>query len=108
VAPAALKNLVGSAAQNVGLIVHDDRGGIRYAVWFATARDGGSVRKRIDGFVETAELKIPKAIVVTGPGWSSRNETGELSRTFNGRLYTERTLERLADAIAEHVSKGAA
>jgi hypothetical protein len=108
VAPAALKNLVGSAAQNVGLIVRDGRGGVGYAVWFATARDGGSVRKRIDGFVEIAELKVPKAVVVTGPGWSSRNETGELSRTFNGRVYTERTLERLADAIAEQVSKGAA
>jgi hypothetical protein len=106
-APAALKNLVGSAAQNVGLIVRDARQSVGYAVWFATARDGGSVRKRIDGLAGTAQLRVPTAVVITGPGWSSRNETGELSRTFGGRVYTERTLERLADAIAERVSKGA-
>jgi hypothetical protein len=107
VAPAALKNLAGSDVKNVGLIVLNKRGNAAYAVWFATARDGGSARKRIDGLAGTAQLKIPTAVVVTGPGWSDRNVIADLSRTFGGRLYTEKTLARLADAIAQHVSKGA-
>lgn len=107
VTAAALQNLAGSAVKNVGLIAVDSRGAPAFAVWFATARDGGSVRKRVDGLGGTAQLAIPTAVVVTGPGWSSRNETGELSRTFGGHVYTEKTLERLADAIVERVSKGA-
>jgi hypothetical protein len=106
VAPAALKTLAGSDVKNVGLIVLDRRGKAGYGVWFATARDGGSARKRIDGLAGTAQVKIPTAVVVTGPGWSDRNVIADLSRTFQGNLYTEKTLAQLGDAIAEHVSRG--
>jgi hypothetical protein len=107
VTPSALKDLAGSDAKNVGLIVPDNRGRAAYGVWFATARDGGSARKRIDGLAGTAQLKIQTAVVVTGPGWSDRNVIADLSRTFRGHLYTEKTLEQLADAIAQRVVKGA-
>jgi hypothetical protein len=71
-----------------------------FGVAFSIARDGGTARKnagRLQTMVERA--LVPVAVVVAGPGWSLRNETAEMAAAFAGRVYSDRTICLLAQAI---------
>ncbi|MEU5673230.1 hypothetical protein ABZ749_23285 [Micromonospora sp. NPDC047753] len=80
---------------------------LTHAVAVSVARDGGTARKsgaRL-GTLPT-RLGIACSVVLVGPGWAERNTTAELARPFNGRIYTERTVAELADALNAMVTKG--
>lgn len=71
-----------------------------FGVAFSIARDGGTARKnggRLVAAVKTAQL--PLALVVGGAGWSARNETAELATAFAGQIYSDGTIEALAQTI---------
>ncbi|MBA3973398.1 MAG: hypothetical protein C0504_04160 [Candidatus Solibacter sp.] len=71
-----------------------------FGVAFSIARDGGTARKnggRLVAAVKTARL--PVALVVGGAGWSARNETAELATAFAGQIYSDGTIEALAQTI---------
>jgi hypothetical protein len=69
-------------------------------VIFATARDGGTARTSAGRTLPAAEaVRIPVALVLSGPGWAERNETAALATAFDGRIFSERYLDRLATEI---------
>ncbi|MBE8520721.1 hypothetical protein ILP97_25095 [Amycolatopsis sp. H6(2020)] len=73
---------------------------VTHAVAVSVARDGGTARKsgaRLGTL--PSRLGIPCSVVLVGPGWAERNTTAELARPFYGRMYTERTVTALADAL---------
>ena len=77
-----------------------------YAIVFATARDQGSANKSGANLLKMARPPaLPVALVLTGPGWASRNETADLARSFQGRLFTELTLERLVSDVRRTTNK---
>ena len=43
--------------------------------------------------------ELPMAVLISGPGWAERNETGELAEAFGGRLYSDRNVDALVDEI---------
>ncbi|GAB4060640.1 hypothetical protein [Catellatospora paridis] len=79
---------------------------LTHAVAVSVARDGGTARKsgaRLGTL--TARLGIDCSVVLVGPGWAERNTTSELARPFHGRIYTERTIADLADALSRMVDQ---
>lgn len=80
---------------------------LTHAVAVSVARDGGTARKsgaRLGTL--PARLGIDCSVVLVGPGWAERNTTAELVRPFYGRIYTERTVPELADALSAMVAPG--
>ncbi|MGC9668510.1 hypothetical protein ACNTMW_18385 [Planosporangium sp. 12N6] len=80
---------------------------LTHAVAVSVARDGGTARKsgaRLSTL--PARLGIACSVVLVGPGWAERNTTAELARPFSGRIYTERTVRELADALSAMVTQG--
>lgn len=85
----------------IGLIATNSGGDPAFAVIFSLARDGGTARRTGNSLVELGEADVPIALVLSGPGWSERNETGKLAVRYEGRLYSDDDLEALADTVAE-------
>lgn len=95
-----LVGVVGEAGQ-VGLITktRDDQPALAVAI--AVARDGGTARKSAGKLRELpSRLKVPAALVLLGPGWATRGETADLVDGYEGRLFTEGTLQDLSDLAA--------
>ena len=84
----------------LGLVVLDPAGHAIFGVIFSTARDSGTASKSASRLRAMKRApNLPIAVVVAGPGWAARNETADLARDFDGRLYSERALVQLADEI---------
>lgn len=76
----------------------------RMAIFVSVARDGGTTRRSAATLLKLpAELVLPGAAVLVGTGWSARGESDDLVRAFEGRIYTERTLDDLAALCARGV-----
>ncbi|MBX7270045.1 hypothetical protein KIF24_31170 [Micromonospora sp. Llam7] len=85
-----------------------DTAEVTHAVAISVARDGGTARKSGGRLAALpTRLGIDCTVVLVGPGWAQRNETSELARPFQGRIYTERTLAELADALQKMIITGA-
>lgn len=97
--PAVIKNLSQSDGQT-GIVVLGHRGTATYAITFATARDSGTARTsaaRLRAMKRDASL--PMALVLTGNGWSERNEIEPLARSFEGRVFSERGITALINDV---------
>ncbi len=91
---------VAGAGSHISLIAVNRAMRAVFGVAFSIARDGGTARKnggRLVAAVKTARL--PVALVVGGAGWSARNETAELAVAFAGQIYSEGTIQALAQTI---------
>lgn len=87
----------GEAAQ-VGLVTRGADKQPSLGVAIAVARDGGTARKTAGKLLQLpAHLRVPAAVVLLGPGWAERGETAELVPSFGGRVFTERSLDQLAE-----------
>jgi hypothetical protein len=98
--PSTIQRLASSDKQ-IGLVSVDQAGRAVAAVVFASARDSGTASKsaaRLRAMRRDPDL--PVALVLTGRGWSARNETAELAIDFGGRVYSELSLDALANEIA--------
>jgi hypothetical protein len=85
----------------MGLIALDSDEHAGYGVLFSTARDSGTASKNASRLRAMKRADgLPIAVVVAGPGWAARNETAALAASFGGRLYSERSLDELANDIA--------
>ncbi|WP_093765244.1 hypothetical protein [Streptomyces sp. F-7] len=86
-----------AAAGQVTVLVHTPAG-FAHAVAVSVARDGGTASKSGARLGKLpARFGIPCSVVLVGPGWAKRNETADLARAFEGRIYTEQSLPALAD-----------
>lgn len=93
-------NRLAGGGSHIGVVALTRTGNPILGVAFSIARDGGTARKnagRLQAMV--ARTHVPVAVVVAGPGWSLRNETAEMATAFAGRVYSERTICLLAQAI---------
>ena len=100
IVPSAVQALAGSDRQ-VGLVALDRGKKPVGAVVFASARDSGTASKsaaRIRAM--TRDPAVPISLILTGRGWSVRNETAALAVDFGGRLYSETGINDLADVLA--------
>ncbi|MEU8419334.1 hypothetical protein AB0C15_00465 [Micromonospora sp. NPDC048835] len=103
--PAAAAENGRNEGGQLAVLVHSPT--VTHAVAVSVARDGGTARKsgaRLGTL--PARLGIACSVVLVGPGWAERNTTAELARPFDGRIYTERTVAELADALAAMVAEG--
>jgi hypothetical protein len=72
------------------------------AVTVSVARDGGTANKTAGKLLELPDrLSVPVAAVLVGPGWADRNETVDLVRALDGRVFSDATLPDLAAFAAE-------
>ncbi len=101
--PAEVRRLAGGGS-HIGVVALARAGKPIFGVAFSIARDGGTARKnagRLQAMV--ARTHVPVALVVAGPGWSLRNETADMAAAFAGRVYSDRTICLLAQAIHDHL-----
>lgn len=76
-------------------------GAAKLVICQSVARDGGTARKNAGRLRELpGEVSVPAAAVVFGPGWAGRTESIELVEAFEGRVFTERSLDRLVAWVA--------
>ena len=108
VAPTVLQARARSAGQ-IGLLALDARGQAAYGVAFSSARDSGTASKNASRLMTMQrDHDLPTAVLVSGRGWSARNETGDLAIAFEGRLYSDQSIDALADDILRVVKARAA
>lgn len=98
---------LGGGGSHIGVVALTRAGTASFGVAFSIARDGGTARKNA-GRLQTmvSRTRVPVALVVAGPGWSLRNETADLAAAFAGRVYSDRTIDLLAQAIHDHIRAG--
>jgi hypothetical protein len=97
--PGEIQAMTNSDKQ-VGLVVRDKGGRAAYAIAFASARDSGTARKSVASLsAMKRDRKVPMAAVLSGPGWSHRNETADLAVAFDGRLFSDTALPVLIEDI---------
>ena len=97
--PSEVQRLAGGSA-HVSLVALDRRNRPFCGVAFSIARDGGTARKNAGRLQAMARhARLPLALVVAGPGWSMRNETGELAAALLGCIYSDCTISILAKSI---------
>jgi len=104
--PSEVRRLAGGGS-HIGVVALNRAGTPMFGVAFSIARDGGTARKnagRLQAMV--ARVRVPVALVVAGPGWSLRNETADMAAAFAGRVYSDRTIDLLAQAIHDHLITG--
>lgn len=71
-------------------------GGQTHAIAVSVATDGGTANKSGGKLVQLpAKFRVPVAVVLIGPGWAKRTESADLVYAFDGRTYTELTLDQL-------------
>jgi hypothetical protein len=101
VPPKDIQTLARSKGQ-VGLVAMKTPNKAHCAVVISVARDGGTARANAGKLRTMADTQIPVVLVLVGPGWQ-RNETADLALHFGGRVYSERSLSRLAQDISTSV-----
>lgn len=70
--------------------------GRTHAIAVSVATDGGTANKSGGRLVQLpARFRVPVAVVLIGPGWAKRTESVDLIQAFEGRTYTELTLDQL-------------
>lgn len=97
---------VSGCDNQVGLLALGPGGMPAAGVIFSVARDGGTASKnasRLRSMERPGDLSI--AVVVIGPGWAQRNETADLAITFAGRIYSDQSIDELADFIEDQTGK---
>lgn len=94
---AELAELVGATSSSGHIAaVLPGTGEAKLVICQSVARDGGTARKNAGRLRELPhEVSVPAAAVVFGPGWASRTESLELVEAFEGRVFTECSLDRL-------------
>jgi hypothetical protein len=108
VSPSVMQARARSAGQ-IGLLALDGRGDAAYGVAFSSARDSGTASKNASRLMTMQrDHDLPTAVLVSGRGWSARNETGDLALAFDGRLYSDQSIDALADDILRVVQLHAA
>lgn len=91
----------GKPPGQLSIVTRAATGGPGYAVLIAIARDGGTARKTAATLLQLPKrFNVPSVLVLFGTGWADRGESDDLVRAFGGRLYTEHTLEQLAEAAS--------
>lgn len=91
----------GRAPGQLAVVTRGATGAAAYAVLVAIARDGGTARKTGATLLRLPHVfAVPALLVLLGPGWSARSESDDLVRAFGGRVYTEHTLDNLAETTA--------
>lgn len=108
-ASSLLQKMAGSDGQ-IGLLALDDRDQPIYAVAFSSARDSGTASKNANRLRNMRrDPALSMAVVVSGPGWSGRNETADLAMAFDGRLFSDQAIDGLADDIQRtNIARGRA
>ena len=77
--------------------------GQTHAIAVSVATDGGTANKSGRKLVQLpAKFRVPVAVVLIGPGWAKRTESVDLVRAFEGRTYTELTLDQLVRDMLPH------
>ena len=100
--PGDIEHLVGH--RGVGVVVMAASTTPAFGVVFSTARDGGTARSNAGRILEVPQqVRVPTAVVLSGPGWAQRNETATLARAYRGMIFTERHLGQLVDEIEQSV-----
>lgn len=94
----------GHSVGHLQVVTRTHAGAARMAIFVSVARDGGTTRRSAATLLKLpAELVLQAAVVLIGTGWSARGESDDLVRAFDGRIYTERTMDDLAALCAEGV-----
>ena len=84
----------------VAIVILTAAAGPAHAIVFSTARDGGTARKNAARLAMMGRSdNIPISVLVSGPGWATRNETADLAFAFDGRIYSDRSVDALANAM---------
>ena len=97
--PSEIQELARSDKQ-IGVVVLDAEGRAAYTVVMASARDSGTASKSAARLrAMKRDASVPTALILTGKGWSARNETADLAVAFGGRLFTEEGLAPLIDDV---------
>ncbi|MXW57836.1 MAG: hypothetical protein F4124_15080 [Acidimicrobiia bacterium] len=99
VSKAALRTLLQGEPGQVGVVVVSGTGKALLAIAISVARDGGTARKS-GGRLRTlpSQFGVPAAVVLIGHGWAARGESMELIKSFDGRVFTEQSVEDLVTA----------
>jgi hypothetical protein len=106
--PSEVQRLAGGSA-HVSIVALNRRSRPFCGVAFSIARDGGTARKNAGRLQAMARhARLPLALVVAGPGWSMRNETGELAAAFGGSIYSDCSIGILAKSIHEGAMRSVA
>ena len=101
VPPSEIQALSKSDKQ-VAVVALDKSGHAAYAIAFGYARDSGTARKSVASLgAMKRDPKLPMAAVLSGPGWSHRNETADLAFAFDGRLFSDASIPALMRDIKD-------
>lgn len=104
--PRQVDKLLGGGGDQVAVVLLDAHSMPAMAITISIANDGGSVAKSVARTASLAEkLSIPISAIVAGLGWAERNETAALAVAVNGRLYSDRNLDRLVESIEDRELK---
>ncbi len=96
-----VEQLVGGGRGQVGVVALARDESPSMAILISVANDGGSASKSGLRTAKLAEeLNTPVAAVVAGLGWAGRNETADLARVVQGRLFSEKNMVRLVSMLA--------
>jgi hypothetical protein len=96
-----LQKLSGIDDKRVAVVAVDATGMPTFAITFSAARDGGTARANGDGLLQIPRTALPHALVLTGVGWAERHETDRLALRFDGRLFSDRSINDLVNSIEE-------
>jgi hypothetical protein len=94
-----LQELSGIADKRVGVVALGQKEQAAYAITFSSARDGGTARANGDGLMQIPRTNFPHALVLIGVGWAARHETDRLAMKFDGRLFSDRSIDMLVEDV---------
>lgn len=93
--------VAGKPPGQLSVVTRRTDGSAGLAILVATARDGGTARKTAATLLQLPKrIAAPSVLVLFGTGWADRGESDDLVRAYGGRLYTEQTLDGLANLAA--------
>ncbi len=97
---------LGNTDKQVGILALDRMAQPAMGVIITTARDHGTARANALRLLQTAHPEtLPVAVLLAGPGWAKRNETADLAERFEGRIYSDVSMDALAAEITEHIRR---
>ncbi|MFI6783761.1 hypothetical protein [Micromonospora sp. NPDC050276] len=77
-------------------VIAEPPAGQTHAIVVSVATNGGTANKSGGKLVQLPpKFRVPVSVVLIGPGWAKRGESADLIHAFEGRTYTERTLNQL-------------
>ncbi len=101
VAGSSVEQLLDGGGEQVGVVALAPDQRPLMAIVISVANDGGSASKSGLRTARLAQaLTTPVAAVVAGLGWAGRNETADLARMVQGRLFSEKNMTRLVQMLA--------